>query len=321
MTVPKERRLRMFWFILAALLLVAILLACRYTYRICFHVAKDHFEDPYGKVDDPQFQAVQHLMDGSTKIMESTQCEEVSIRSHDGLTLHGRFYAVKENAPLIIVFHGYRSPTLRDCAGAFALGLKLGYNILAVDQRAHGKSEGRVISFGIKERYDCLTWIRYANSRFGDDTKIVLSGISMGAATVLMTASLDLPENVKGIMADCPYASPAAIIQKVSNDVGYPPKLAYPFIWLGALLFGGFRLNSCDAVSAVQNTNLPILLIHGEEDHFVPCEMSRQIHKKAVISQLYTFPNAGHGLSYLIDHNRYEEICTEFLTHVFSDTF
>ena len=303
-------------FIIAAVLVLVLALS-RYTYRICFHAAKDHFEDPYMKMDDPQFQAVQHLMDRSTRIMEQTECEEVNIQSHDGLKLHGRYYAVADNAPVIIVFHGYRSPTIRDCAGGFALGLKLGYNVIAVDQRAHGTSEGRVISFGIRERYDCLKWIEYAKKRLGEDVPIILSGISMGAATVLMSASLNLPKNVRGIMADCPYSSPAAIIRKVCKDVGYPPALAYPFLWIGALIFGGFRLGSCDAVTAVKNTDIPILLIHGEADNFVPCQMSKDIFANcSENAQLHIFPNAGHGLSYILDHVRYEEICLKFLEDV-----
>ncbi len=303
--------------LIVAAVAVIVLILSGYTYKICFHAAKDHFEDPYMQMDDPQFKPVQHLMDKSTRIMEQTECENVYITSHDGLKLHGRFYAVADKAPVIIVFHGYRSPALRDCAGGFSLGLKLGYNVLAVDQRAHGNSEGRVISFGIRERYDCLRWITYVNNRFGEDTPIILCGISMGAATILMSASLELPQNVRGIMADCPYSSPSAIIRKVCKDVGYPPALAYPFLWLGALIYGGFRLNSCDAVSAVKNTDIPILLIHGGDDRFVPCQMSKQIYENcATHAQLHIFPDAGHGLSYIVDHIRYEEICLKFLREV-----
>ncbi len=306
----------MYWIILGVVL-AAVLLLSHYTYRICFRVAKNHFEDPYMKSDDPQYQAVQHLMDKSTGIMESTECEEVCIKAHDGLSLHGRFYDVAKDAPVIIAFHGYRSAALRDSAGGFSLGLKLGYNVLAVDQRAHGKSGGRVISFGIRERYDCLKWIEYVSQRLGKDTPIILCGISMGASTVLMSASLNLPKNVRGIMADCPYSSPSAIIRKVCKDVGYPPALAYPFLWLGALIYGGFRLDSCDAVAAVMNTDVPIILIHGADDHFVPCEMSKKIYENcADHAQLHIFPGAGHGLSYIIDHLRYEEICLTFLREV-----
>ena len=136
----------------------------------------------------------------------------------------------------------------------------------------------------------------------------------MGAATVLMSASLNLPENVRGIMADCPYSTPSAIIRKVCKDVGYPPTLSYPFLWLGSLIFGGFRLDSCDAISAVKHTSLPILLIHGGDDRFVPCEMSREIYEACAAPKvLATFPGADHGLSYILDEPRYAGIVLDFL--------
>lgn len=307
----------MLYLIIAALILILILSGCIYTYIICFHVPRKHYEDPYQRVNTPQFRSVQHLLDQSTKILESTHCEEVTITSYDGLKLHGRYYAVRDGAPVIIAFHGYRSAALRDCAIGFSLGLKYGYNVLAVDQRAHGMSEGHVITFGIKERYDCRSWISYIKDRFGEDRLVILIGISMGAATVLMAADLDLPANVKGIIADSAYSSPADIIRKVCRDIGYPVKLTYPFVRLGARIFGSFDLGAASAVRSANNTNLPILLIHGEKDLFVPCEMSRKIHANTSNAQLYTFPDAGHGLSYLTDPSRYESICLEFMKDIF----
>ena len=307
----------MFYLIIAALILLLILSGCVYTYVICFHVPRKHYENPYQRVNTPQFRSVQHLMDQGTQILESTDCEDVTITSYDGLKLHGRYYAVQDGAPVIIAFHGYRSAALRDCAIGFSLGLKYGYNVLAVDQRAHGKSEGRVITFGIKERYDCRSWVAYISERFGADRPILLSGVSMGAATVLMAADLALPKNVKGIIADSAYSSPANIIRKVCRDIGYPVKLTYPFVRLGARIFGFFDLEAASAVRSVENTNLPILLIHGEKDLFVPCEMSQMIHENAANSRLYTFPDAGHGLSYLTDPSRYEQICLEFMKDIF----
>lgn len=307
----------MIYAVIAAIFLILILSGCVYTYIICFHVPRKHYEDPYQRVDTPQFRSVQHLLDQSTKILESTHCEEVTITSYDGLKLHGRYYAVQDGAPVIIAFHGYRSASLRDCAIGFSLGLKYGYNVLAVDQRAHGMSEGHVITFGIKERYDCQSWISYIKERFGEGRPILLIGISMGAATVLMAADLDLPTNVKGIIADSAYCSPADIIKKVCRDIGYPVKLTYPLIRLGALIFGSFELNAAAAINSAKRSQLPILLIHGEEDLFVPCEMSKKIHASASNTRLYTFPDAGHGLSYLTDPTRYEAICLDFMKDIF----
>ena len=139
----------------------------------------------------------------------------------------------------------------------------------------------------------------------------------MGAATVLMTAGLDLPENVACVMADCPYSSPAAIIEKVCQDMHYPVPLCRPFLYLGARIFGGFKLNECTANVAVKHAKVPILLLHGEADHYVPCDMSREIAANCASPvQLHTFPDAGHGLCYMTDPQRYERVVYNFLSSV-----
>ena len=217
----------------------------------------------------------------------------------------------------MILVHGYRSHPFRDCSGGHALSRRMGFNALVIDQRALGASGGHTISFGIKERKDCLCWIRYLNERFGTDVPIILSGLSMGAATVLMTTGLDLPENVACVIADSPFSSPAAIIEKVCADKHYPVPVCRPFLYLGALIFGGFRLGACTAKDAVKRSKIPILLIHGEEDRFVPCGMSLEIAAAcAAPTEVATFPGAGHGLSYLTDPIRYESVVCYFLRSV-----
>lgn len=301
------------------LLLLLTLGFSLYAYHFAF------YHNP--KPDDPPYQ----LPEGDTyahtlpklkkwaEEMYARPCEPVTITSHDGLTLYGRYYHTADDAPLQILFHGYKSSAFIDFCGGSALAARLGHNALCIDQRAHGKSKGHTISFGINERRDCLCWIDYAVKRFGPDTKILLAGLSMGAATVLMASGEDLPENVKGIMADCPYSSPKAIIRKVSKDIHLPPSLAYPFVKLGAFLFGHFNLDECSAVSAVRNANVPVLIIHGTADDFVPCSMSREI-EAACASQvkLVLVPNAGHGLCYTTAPRVYEEAVLTFFARIFS---
>lgn len=167
---------------------------------------------------------------------------------------------------------------------------------------------------GINERFDCLSWVKYICERFGNDVKIVISGVSMGAATVLMAAELDLPENVIGIIADCPYSSPKEIITKVCCDMRLPANLVYPFVKLSAKLYGHFDLEAADAAEAVCHAKVPVLLIHGEDDRFVPCSMSKKIYDAAKSSNsnadiiIETFPEAGHGISFMTDAKRYGEI-------------
>jgi len=251
--------------------------------------------------------------------LEKIPSEDVFITSYDGLTLRARYYHNSDKAPLDIQFHGYKSMAQRDFSGGAYECISRGHNVLLVDQRAHGKSSGKVISFGIKERRDVLSWIDYALNRFGKDTKIMLYGISMGAATVLMASEMNLPKNVVGIVADCPYSSPRAIIKKVIRDMKLPSWLFYPFVRLGALIFGGFDPNSSAPVSAVKDNDIPILLIHGDADDFVPCEMSDEIKACGRTVTYVKIKDATHGLSYLYDYGAYTSALDKFINEHIGD--
>ena len=305
--------------------LFLLLFACSAgLFLILWYIYRTAFYNPpsmRSSVDDPmkgkQYEAVAEHIYHISHIMEKAACEEIRITSFDGCVLFGRYYHLRDGAPLEILFHGYRSCAFRDCSGGHLLSRKMGFNALVVDQRAHGKSGGNTITFGVKERKDCQIWVDYARTRFGSDCPILLSGISMGAATVLMAAGLDLPDNVACIIADSPYSTPSAIIEKVCADLRYPVSLCRPFLHLSARIFGRFRLNACSAKEAVRHAKMPVLLIHGEDDLLVPCEMSFEIARRCGSpATVATFPGAGHGLSYLIDPIRYERVVYEFLRTV-----
>ena len=149
-----------------------------------------------------------------------TPFEAVTIKSHDNLKLFGRYYHFKDGAPIAILFHGYRSTPFRDGSGGFRVCRDYGLNVLLCDQRAHGKSEGKTITFGVKERLDCMEWIKYLKERFGNDIKLLLVGLSMGAATVMMASDIVPAENVKGIVADCGFSSPKEILTDVAKQMG-----------------------------------------------------------------------------------------------------
>ena len=300
--------------LMLTLILLLLLGICLFCFLTCFYSRNKTPQDPYTTLHGKQYLEVKDKIFEITRNMDAVPYEAVSITSKDGIALSGRYYHLRDGAPVKIIFHGYRSIALRDSAGGFALARKLGMNVLAVDQRAHGKSDGHVITFGIMERLDCLSWVQYVSRRFGADIPIVLSGLSMGAATVIMATALPLPPNVVCVLADCPYSSPEAIIRKVCRDEHYPDRIVIPFIKLSASIFGKFLLNEADAVNAAKVSKIPILLLHGEADRFVPCEMSREIHDNSNgCTQLYTFPGAGHGLCYMVAPREYEKICIEFL--------
>jgi len=302
------------------LLGILILLGAYICYRISFFAPK-RVLDKDVQIHLPEGEQYLKVREGIEKCvtdMLNRPFEPVTITTFDGKKLYARYYHVADGAPLQIQFHGYKSSAVLDFCGESLYAGKIGHNALVVDQRSHGKSEGTAITFGILERKDVLYWIDYARSRFGEDVRIILAGLSMGAATVLMATDQPLPGNVVGVMADCPYSAPGAIIKTVcSRDMHLPSTLIYPFIKLGAGLFAGFDLEESSPVTAVKNTPVPILLLHGTGDRFVPYEMSCEIHAaNPEMITLITIPEAGHGLCYMTEPAIYEKAMQEFFKQI-----
>ena len=302
--------------ILAALLLAAVLFALHYGYKMAFYY-DDPRTDPFDYNREGQISPRAEALDEALRAFSEAPFEEVTIRSREGLTLYANYYHYRDGAPLEIHCHGYKGNALRDFCGAWAVAKERGHNVLLIDQRCHGRSEGHTITFGILEKTDVLRWISWANERFGP-VPILLSGVSMGAATVLMAAGCDLPENVKGVIADCPFDAPSNIIRKVlGQDMGMPVKLVYPLIRLGARLYGRFDLDSDSPLEAVERAKVPILLIHGDDDRFVPYPMSQNIYAAAPEKiRFHTVPGAGHAMEQIWDPETYRKIVTEFTAEV-----
>ena len=272
--------------------------------------APDYYPLPRGDIYIPFHEDII----AGIKAARSMPRERIEIKSHDGLTLVGYYYEYAPKAPIEIMFHGYEGDGERDLAVGIERCFKIGRSALIVDQRAHGESEGSVVTFGIKERFDCIAWSNYVIDKFGEDVKIILTGISMGAATVMMAAGEALPKNVVSVLADCGYTSPKEIIIKVIKDMRLPSGLLYPFVKLGALLFGKFNLEETSPIEAMQKTALPVIFIHGDTDAFVPHDMSRKLydvcaskHKKFV-----TVEGAGHGIAYPVNKELYLESLRKF---------
>ena len=299
-------------FLFFCLFLGVILGGSYYAYRIAFYNSYENREQKPA-VAGAQYDAFRPKMREIYHKLNNRPCEFVTIESGDGLTLSGRYYHVADGAPLDIGFHGYRSSPLTDFSGGTELSFAMGHNVLLVDQRAHGRSEGRTITFGIKERWDLLSWVEYALKRFGRDTKILLYGVSMGGATVLMASELALPQNVKGIIADCPYSSPMDVIAYVGQRNPIPNWLIKPFVILGAKIFGGFDVREVTARAAVQHTRVPILIIHGDADTYVPCHMSDIADANPEMVSRRVISGAEHGISYLVDTEKYCELVKAFV--------
>jgi fermentation-respiration switch protein FrsA (DUF1100 family) len=291
-----------------AFVAVAILLISYICFRMAFYVKesdkipKEEYPIPVGEIYEPY----RDQMVGWIKEVRAMPCEEFNIRSFDGLNLRGKYYEYAPGAIIEIMFHGYRGSAERDMCGGVQRCFKLGHSALIVDQRCAGKSGGNVITFGINESRDCLDWMRFAIDHFGPDCRLILTGISMGASTVMIAAGEELPKNVIGVLADCGFTSAKAIIKKVIRQIGLPPALVYPFIKLGARLYGHFDLEQTSSLEAMSKCKLPVIFFHGETDDFVPCDMSRENFAACTGEKLLvTVPNAGHGLSVLLDPEGY----------------
>ncbi len=291
--------------------------AAYYCYRSVYTVDRAKCANPKKQNPEPQYEPFRENWERQIEQVLTIPCEPVSFRTADGLELCGRYYAGAPGAPVQILFHGYRANPLRDFCVGLPLALKLGCNVLLVDQRAHGKSQGKCLSFGILEREDCAQWVQYASRRFGKDTPIVLYGVSMGAATVMMASDLPLQGNVVGIIADCGYTSPKDILIAVMTHVGLPPKLVYPFVRLGGWLFGGFDVESAGAETSLSRTNIPVLLIHGTDDRFVPYQMSEQNYAACSSSkELILIPGAPHAVACIVDTAQYCSAVKSFLERI-----
>ena len=305
------------WIILGAIgtLVTLAFLLTLYCFFKVFYSPKRTLPGPdeYPIPDGEIYEAHREQITEWTKEIRAANFERFYIKSFDGLTLSGKYFEYAPGAPLEILFHGYRGNSERDLCGGVARCFALGRSALIVDHRAAGESEGHVITFGINERHDCLSWINFAVSHFGSDVKIIITGVSMGAATVMLAAAEDLPSNVVCALADCGYTSAEEIIKKIVAEMKLPPKLIYPFITLAARIFGRFNLNETSPIEAMKNAKIPVIFIHGDTEDFVPCDMSSRLYEACVTQKKFVvIHGAGHGLAFPIDQTGYVEALRQF---------
>lgn len=241
--------------------------------------------------------------------------ERVSIRSRDGLRLAGYLLPAENAKGTLLLVHGYRSDPWCDFGIIYPYYHSLGWNILTVCQRAHGESEGKYITFGVKERFDVCDWALYLSDRFGPDHRIVLDGISMGSSAVLMSLGTPLPANVRCVIADCGFTSPyAQFVHMFKNRFHVPMHPVMDIAQLYAKLFADFDFRACSTTDALQQSRIPVLFFHGEHDSFVPIRFTIENYGACVAEKrLITVPDAGHGASYLLARETCQHALEEFL--------
>lgn len=241
--------------------------------------------------------------------------EDMFIQSEDGLKLYGMFFPCEDSKKLAICVHGYTSDGLKDYSTLALFYLNNGYNLLIVDDRAHGQSEGKYIGFGCLDRHDVKLWIYTMIGKMGNDCKILLHGDSMGGATVLMAAGLKLPPQVKAVVSDCAFTSAKEVFAHVlKTQYHLPPTLILTIANQMVKKKAGYGLDECNARREVAKASVPILFIHGGADDFVPCYMVHELYdacqsdKKLVIVE-----GAGHVESCYRNPELYEAAIEEFI--------
>ncbi len=253
-------------------------------------------------------------MEAGAEKLETTPHDTVRLTSYDGQSLVGHWFACKDPKRIIIAMHGWRSGWSLDFGTIAPFWHKNGCCVLYAEQRGQGSSGGEYIGFGMMERYDCLEWIKWVNSHYGQELPVYLAGVSMGATTVLMAADLELPSNVRGIMADCGFTSAHDIWKHVAENNlhlsynihgGVADQLCRQKIQMGT--------RDCSTVASLKNSKVPILFAHGTSDHFVPVDMTYQNYQACIAPKtLLIVPGADHGMSHYVEKARYEQTMLDF---------
>ncbi|WP_438348713.1 alpha/beta hydrolase [Paenibacillus sp. FA6] len=292
-------------------LMLVLIAASLYLYKISILRSKKDFLNV-----DPNLIKTTHPWETSTDWLQEQPMETIQIQSDDRLQLTGYYVpAQTDSDKVVILAHGY-SGQGRDMSNFAKMYQGLGYHVLMPDDRGHGQSEGNYIGFGWHDRKDYLKWIDYIIKREGENSQIILHGISMGGSTVLMASGEPLPEQVKCIVSDCAYTSVKDILTYQLKTMYKLP--AFPLIPLTSLvcrLKAGYFFGEASALDQVSRSKLPILFIHGDEDKFVPYDMVHRLYAAAGSEkELLSVPNAQHGNAYFADKEGYGNKLTTFVS-------
>ncbi|GGG06404.1 alpha/beta hydrolase [Paenibacillus aceti] len=298
-------------------LLFIITVASFYFYHMAVARAAKHF-----MIDNPDLQAREQLeeareaMNADQDWWRQQSFEPWEMTSTDGLRLRAYYLAAPvDSGKTAILAHGYTGNAMGMSSYARMYYERLGYHVLVPDARGHGQSEGSYIGFGWPERKDYLQWIQRAIEVHGQNTQIILHGVSMGGATVMMTSGENLPANVKAVVEDCGYTS-------VKDELSFQLKRMYrlprfPLLHTTSLLAklrAGYFFGEASALRQVKKSQIPTLFIHGADDSFVPTDMVHSVYEHSPVEkELYIVPGAGHAEAYQADPEKYEHVVTQFI--------
>ena len=248
--------------------------------------------------------------------LEARESREVEITSFDGLKLKARLYPGEgDGRPILLLAHGFHSYGAFDFSCGAPYYLEQGCDLLVIDQRAHGRSEGRYICFGVSEGRDVVDWCRWLDENY-PGRPVVLGGMSMGATSVLMAAGRpDLPQNVRGVIADCGFTDCGGQFRHVLRQMRLPAGLIMGLTEPLCRRRLGFGFWDHSTEQAVARMSLPVLFFHGAADAFVPPDNSRRNFAACASAnkQLVIVEKADHGQSFLADEAGCKQKIRDFL--------
>lgn len=253
-------------------------------------------------------QTYPQLKPWADSLKQNQALRDTFILAPDGIKLHAYYVnAAQPTAKTAVIVHGYTDNSIRMMMIGYMYNHELNYNILLPDLRYSGLSEGTAIQMGWLDRKDVMQWMEVAHAIYGDSTRMVIHGISMGAATTMMVSGEPQPAYVKCFVEDCGYTSVWDQFSKeLKGQFGLPRfPLMYTTDWLCHIEYGwGFK--EASAMKQVARCHLPMLFIHGDKDDFVPTQMVYQLYEaKPEPKELWIVPEADHARSYLLYPEEY----------------
>ncbi|MBO3335652.1 alpha/beta hydrolase [Clostridium perfringens] len=257
-------------------------------------------------------------------LYNSASKEDITLKSFDGLNLTSTLI-MNENPTnkFIVLVHGV-SICYVGSLKYFDIFYKNGFNVLIVNQRRHGKSEGKYSTYGFYEKYDVNMWIEYLKSRFGNDIILGLHGESMGAGTVMETIPLN--DSIKFVIEDCGYSNFHELIgfqithaykNRLVRKILRPSLIFADFFMKTKAKFSMKKIVPIDIVSS---TSLPMMFIHGKEDYFVPWYMAVDLYKAKTkgYKELYLVEGAKHAEALEVNKILYEKKIMTFIEKALS---
>ena len=306
----------MVWIIVGSVLLGLLLIIFILSivgYKVVFYTPWKGQNSDFNKVKNVNYNGISGKVNEQVNQVLKLPYEDLYVTSYDGLRLHAYLYRSNNSKDYIILFHGYRRTARRNFAGLTLDLLKENKNVILIEHRGHGNSEGHQSTFGQKEQYDVVSWVNYAKEHFGRDSRYVVAGVSLGAAAVLMAAD-KLDEDVK-IIADSPYYSIKDVFKQTIRQYKLWTGFFYPLAVYIARAYCHMSLKT-DVPGAIKNSKCMIYIIHSRSDNLVSYTVSEQIceenkdHMKVAL-----FDDVEHGFAYLRQTEKYREVFFDFLKH------